>query len=378
MRNSINEKTTLVVDGNWLMMGRQFMLRDKFSITEPESVRESAVYELAELMMQSICVCLRTLGDIVTNVVFVADGKSWRRDIEKPRCLLDIVYKGNRVKKETTDWARVWRSIQILEERLRGFGVTVSVSQGIEGDDWCWWWSRKLNSEGTNVILWTIDEDVKQLVQKDKETSAWTGWYERKPGLYLSSDMDPGYKDDDDIDFFMTPSIVQSQAASILSKSIKTTYVNPATIINKKIYIGDGGDNILPAFTYVKGDKTYKATEKDMTQVVDFLGEAYKYPDWENTIGRLYESIINVKGKRLRGASVTTKEDFVEHVLYNRKMVWLDESQIPSEIQASMARVPYIELSPEKMHDMRYDWKKIMRENNEDLSALFDDEDLPF
>ena len=74
MKTNNYEKTTLVVDGNWLLMGRQVMLNDQFAISNPQYISDTASNNLADLMCQSISVCLRAMSGVITNVVFVSDG----------------------------------------------------------------------------------------------------------------------------------------------------------------------------------------------------------------------------------------------------------------------------------------------------------------
>ena len=170
-----NNKLTLVVDGNWLLMSRYFMKRDTFRMDLPDSVKENSSHQLADLMAQSISVILRQFRGSITNIIFVSDNRSWRKDYPMPLCIESTdTYKGTRKNDETYDWKYIFKSISILSNNLKSIGVTTSNVYGVEGDDWCWWWSRKLNSEGTNVILWTSDEDVKQLIQEDEDTGAFT------------------------------------------------------------------------------------------------------------------------------------------------------------------------------------------------------------
>lgn len=381
MKTNNYEKTTLVVDGNWLLMGRQFMLNDQFSISNPQSMRDTASNNLADLMCQSISVCLRAMSGIITNVVFVSDGGSWRKNIEKPNIISEAVYKGTRSFESTTDWNAVWKSMNILTKRLKSYGMTVSNTAGAEGDDWCWWWSRKLNALGENVILWTIDEDIKQLITVNPETGCWTGVYEKRPGLVLPASLDPGEDNNiDDIDFFMNNyQSTKSEAADTLSKIFQTKYLNPSAIINKKIFVGDGGDNILPTFTYCKGDKTYKATVKDMEGLIDMNKDEYSEDGWIKSLPNIYHNIIESKKSRLSGAKMVSENDFIEHAIYNRTMVWLDDSQIPDEVKSKMSEVEYKHLTPDQMHDIRFNWKVLAEKSSKDeIESLFNDDDLPF
>lgn len=372
----MQNKLTLVVDGNWLLMSRYFMKRDTFRMDLPDSVKENSSYQLADLMAQSISVVLRQFHGSITNIIFVSDNRSWRKDYPMPSCIETTdTYKGTRKNDETYDWKYIYKSISILSNNLKSIGVTTSNVYGVEGDDWCWWWSRKLNSEGTNVILWTSDEDVKQLIQEDEDTGAFTAWYERSKGLVLNSSMKPKKFDDEDDELgsFMTPIMPINNIIKSLSKTTFVSYVNPINIINKKIYIGDQGDNILPIFTYSKKSKTYKATQKDWSKLINFDVPGYIERDWCNNLPNLYNEIYKIKTKGDE-QNITTCDDFVEHAVYNKKMVWLDGSQIPREVQSQMTSVEYKEISPSLLHDITYNWKVMSGVESKELEDLFEGE----
>ena len=371
-----NNKLTLVVDGNWLLMSRYFMKRDTFRMDLPDSVKENSSHQLADLMAQSISVILRQFRDSITNIIFVSDNRSWRKDYPMPLCIESTdTYKGTRKNDETYDWKYIFKSISILSNNLKSIGVTTSNVYGVEGDDWCWWWSRKLNSEGTNVILWTSDEDVKQLIQEDEDTGAFTAWYEKSKGLVLNSSMKPKKFDDEDDELgsFMTPIMPVNNIIKSLSKTTSISYVNPINIINKKIYIGDQGDNILPIFTYSKKSKIYKATQKDWSKLINFDNPGYIEKDWCNKLPKLYNEIYKIKTKGDE-QNITTCDDFVEHAVYNKKMVWLDESQIPREVQSQMTSVEYKEISPNLLHDITYNWRVMSGAESKELEDLFEGE----
>lgn len=371
-----NNKLTLVVDGNWLLMSRYFMKRDTFRMDLPDSVKENSSYQLADLMAQSISVILRQFRGSITNIIFVSDNRSWRKDYPMPSCIETTdTYKGTRKNDETYDWKYIYKSISILSNNLKSIGVTTSNVYGVEGDDWCWWWSRKLNSEGTNVILWTSDEDIKQLIQEDEDTGAFTAWYEKSKGLVFNSSMKPKKFDDEDDELgsFMAPIMPVNNIIKSLSKTASISYVNPVNIINKKIYIGDQGDNILPIFTYSKKSKTYKATQKDWSKLINFDTPGYIERDWYNNLPNLYNEIYKIKTKGDEN-NITTCDDFIEHAVYNKKMVWLDESQIPREVQSQMTSVEYKEISSDLLHDITYNWRVMSGAESKELEALFEGE----
>lgn len=372
----MSNKLTLVIDGNWLLMSRYFMSRESFRKGQPEGVLLQASEGLADTMAQSISVLMRQFQDAITNVILVSDNHSWRKELSRPSSISSEAYKGTRSQDDEYDWTYVFKSVSILAERMKKLGITTCNAYGVEGDDWCWWWSRRLNAEGTNVLLWTSDEDVKQLVQQDEETGAFTAWYEKSKGLVLNSCMKESDQEDpeSELDAFMMPIKATNEVVDKLSRIVKVTYINPSNIINKKILIGDASDNILPVFTYIKGTKVYKATQRDWEKIIDFDTPAYGQRGWTTGLKNMYTEVFNVK-KKLLGNEFTSCDDFKEHILYNRKLVWLDESQIPENVKGQMIVAEYKETPAETIHDIKFNWRTIANKEQENsIVELFEGE----
>lgn len=83
----------LIIDGNWLLMSRLSILRMRIKD------EDTLVKEVKLMMIKSINKLLRDIPQI-DNVIFVADGGSWRNKISIPEFLKKdhITYKGNREK----------------------------------------------------------------------------------------------------------------------------------------------------------------------------------------------------------------------------------------------------------------------------------------
>ena len=75
--SNIKSNLTLVVDGNWLLMSRISILRMRIKD------EETLVKEMKLMMIKSINKLIREIHQI-DNVIFVADGGSWRSKIEVP------------------------------------------------------------------------------------------------------------------------------------------------------------------------------------------------------------------------------------------------------------------------------------------------------
>lgn len=148
----MSNKLTLIVDGNWLCQSRAAVMMKNFETDLPTISKEQSKNELKELLARSICVILNRLP-IIDNVIVVADGGSWRKQLPVPQQLQDITYKGNRSQDAKIDWQYIYGALSDVLKNLKSVGFTVSQYNQIEGDDWAWYWSRRLNSEGTNCLI---------------------------------------------------------------------------------------------------------------------------------------------------------------------------------------------------------------------------------
>ena len=93
-------KLTLIVDGNWLLMSRLAVISGRYPDTNELN------RELKLLMIRSINLVLRTFP-VIDNIIFVADGGSWRNtEVAVPLFLQNagIEYKGNREHSDDIDW----------------------------------------------------------------------------------------------------------------------------------------------------------------------------------------------------------------------------------------------------------------------------------
>ena len=366
-------KCTLIVDGNWLLMSRFSVITNKFNKDLPDRAKEVAREELQEQMARSINVILNRFKGAIDNVVIVADGGSWRKELIVPKVLGEIKYKGNRSKTDDLDWSYIYKALTSLLERAQEAGITVSQAPKVEGDDWIWYWSRYLNENGCNALIWSVDKDLQQLVQVvDKDGNRnWTGWYNDKSGLILHEDMQ---SPQDSIDFFMAPTII-SGSLEVIKENLNAdpTYIDPSSIVLEKIGLGDNSDNIKAITSYSKGGRTYKLTKKiwevslnkfnirsanDIIPCIeDLADEIYKYPKFEYNTTQIRNMI-----------------------LYNLQLVWLNESVIPESVIHSMVSSEY------KQVDMNYILQnyKLLIDRENTIEELFDSQadidsaDAPF
>lgn len=313
-------KCTLVVDGNWLLMSRLWVVKDYFKIDQTEEDNHRASLELKELMAKSISVTLQKFYGYVDNIVIITEGGSWRKELIRPKTLNTFQYKGNRALAEEINWNLIWETFASFLDTCRGLGITVSQIEGMEGDDLAYYWSRRLNTQGINCIIWSSDQDLLQLVQyKD---CVFTAWYNNEKGLGLSdtareTPVDP-------MEFFLQPMPCVNPLLKTLTKVFKTFYINPGLIVMKKIVCGDSGDNIQSIIRQVKKGKTYRVSEKNWEDVREELHITTLSDFWKNR-DRICEKLCDLKG-------YANVDEVKEEFDYNKKLVWLNSEVIPEDL----------------------------------------------
>lgn len=350
-----NKKSlSLIVDGNWLLMSRLSILRMRIKD------EETLVKEVKLMMIKSINKLIREIPAI-DNVIFVADGGSWRNKIEVPNFLKKdhVTYKGNREKDKDLDWDKIFAGYDEFIDVLKETGVYVCREQYVEGDDWVANWSKKLNSKNINCLIWSADRDLTQLVKIDPKTKVFTACWNKNYMTIESID----HTSDDETDFFFTsPDVTANQTLleNICMKAKKINEIHPMDVVIDKIIRGDLGDNVIPV-VYKKGkstDKLFRVASKELDLNLDIT----RIDD----VNAYFEELLNKKS--WQNKATANIDEIVEHFFYNERLVWLDPSQYPDEIIQKMSR--YQLKASNK--DLSLAEQKIQAEKNEVFSVLED------
>lgn len=362
-------KCTLIVDGNWLLCSRFSVMSNGFNINNPDISKEMAQNELHELMAKSISIVLNRFS-IIDNVVLVTDGGSWRKQLPVPKQLQDITYKGNRGQTAELDWKYIYGALTNLSNQCKELGMTVANHSAIEGDDWVWYWSRRLNADGISTIIWSSDQDLKQLIQVDSKTGAFTTWYNDRNGIWLDESFEE--KPMDDLEFFMQPLRVKSPVLENLKQfSSSTNFFDPDAIVMEKIICGDAGDNIRSVAKVVSGSKTYKVSPR-MWNDIKNLNSIKTLDEFFSHKQDIINGIIAIKK-----FNNNNTDDISEMFDYNIKLVWLNEAVIPETIIMYMNQLEY------EVADINYIKSnyKVMCKTENEIESIFEsvaDEFTPF
>lgn len=350
---------TLIVDSNWLLMSRASILFKKFSKDEPQHARQQAKNELQDLLARSINVVLNRFP-VIDNIVLVKDGGSWRKNLTPPKTLTDVAYKGNRVMDNEIDWNSIYEALNNLIDKASNLGITVTQYSDIEGDDWIWYWTNRLNSEGENCLIWSSDNDLKQLININKDTNAYTAWYNDKQGLFLHDSINDNY---DPIDFFMRCDYVSPSLEALKTKAGVVNFINPETIVIDKIICGDASDNIKPIIQYKKNNRNQRITENDWSKISNRLN-INSLNDLLGNKPYIIETIKRYKKWEDQDISIDHLSDMID---YNTKLVCLNEDNIPRTLIQVMNQSEY------KKFDIGYlrSNYKVLLNDNDDILELF-------
>lgn len=302
-------RLVLIIDGNWLLMSRLSVIYDKVR-------KDDLKVELQKMMTNSIKKVIKLFP--IDNLIFVADGGSWRTALPKPKVVEDIVYKGNRTVDEKIDMNLVFSIYEDYLEKLSSNGINVFREKNVEGDDWIYYWSNYLNSNGSNVIIWSRDQDLYQLINS---SSAFTVCYNSKQGIVSDA-----FGDDDYFTTMFSPNYQNLLLLEdCINKAKKHTVINPNDIVVDKIFRGDSGDNIMPIISKCKNNRIYKVRKKNIPENINV------YDD--NNVKDIIKNIVDDKFPEYK----EKLEDIYEHFKYNRNMVVLNKMFIPDEIINIMA-----------------------------------------
>lgn len=313
---------TLIVDGNWLLMGSMYVHSSHFKVSNSDKAKENGVAKLCQHMYDQTMMTYNILG--CDNVVVVSDGGSWRKTLEKPT-FHEEDYKGNRSKETELDWTYIYKAMDQYKAMMSDNGFLTCFEYQVEGDDWVWYWTNYLHKQGINCIIWTSDQDLQQLIRSG---DAVVAWYNNKK-LVLDDSLNPSQ---DILTALMSPIYVVP-----CIDRIRTTkeYIKPAEIVIGKILNGDSGDNIMSIIRYKKGDRTYKLSSSDIKAMRSSI-ELNSFESCVENKERIADYITEHKKFKDYGFS---KDDIMAMIEYNTKLVWLDKSSYPDDIIKKLA--PY-------------------------------------
>ena len=282
---------------------------------------------------------IRTINP--SRVILTLDSKSWRKNISIDE---NEGYKGNRTKSETINWENFYKIMDDFSEIGKANGFIISKERDAEADDLMALWRDKLLYEDNqHVILVSGDEDVRQLVDKEKKGdktsfsvvfNPFTQGRNSTKKLFVPEGFSDWLNDDDDLGNIFNRSIDvdKEDFSRILNDQVKLEEINGDEIALRKMFCGDDGDNVPAIYSWItktaKGeDKTVRITQSKFSKIMDFVGA--KNPS------DLFEKADPIMDQLTEIAGHKPPFKIKDRLTRQAKLVVLDAKFFPSKIVSS-------------------------------------------
>lgn len=376
-------RTTLIIDTNYFLISRAFIVKELIHIDQPEETKIQGCNELFSMILSQVGGFIEKNKPLITDISLVCDRGSWRKQLEIPESLKqqEVTYKGQRKKKHlgtgfNPDWDLVWSEYDKFIKKLKDeYKLSIFYDWFIEGDDWARYLveyntnlNLKKNNEKENnyVILWTTDNDWKQLLRFGN-----TFWYNGKTlciphNFKLSNNSNKninGFNKNNQLNIFgnFDISYLNNNSGNsnfsqnnkidniekfieVFDKQNKLEYIQAEDIIIEKILLGDTSDNIFPVWNSISKDtgKRINLTNKLLEDFNIKLNFKNHIDIVDNDEEDKNEKITETLFKKIKLISKFNKDSNLTHpelksrFEYNKSLVFLDKSVMPTEIRTRM------------------------------------------
>jgi 5'-3' exonuclease len=336
----------IAIDGNYIFH-KTFGIFGGYGNVDPSKILNGPEEQASFIRKIStdMCSSIRKLP-YGGKIVFTIDSRSWRKDIE----IKDGGYKSNRKKDENVDWSIFYDLMNSYGAHLEKMGFILSKVDGAEGDDLLWKWSEHFNSIGENCIVVTGDGDLNQLANIN-DIGNWTiVWNPNSKKNVLT--IPPGWldkviptKNTKEMSIFdMGSSIIpHNDKLETLSKEADVIEVNVRDFIIEKILTGDKGDAV-PSVWIGKNSsgKETRITPLKAKKIMDgFYNSQWGDLDFNDLLEN--DEFLEWTGgfciRSVNGMDTTeNRKEAGENLIRNFKLMWLNESVIPSDVLMGMEK----------------------------------------
>lgn len=242
---------------NILIDGNHFTRSTFEAMPDTERINQN---NILDIWIKNLYHKLQPFKGNLKRVIFAVDDRTWRSD-----CFDEISYKGSRKEKndqKTDEEKEIINNFfdkynQLKEILEKDYGFEIIQITGAEADDVIFYWSRKLNQAGENVIIVSGDSDLRQLLTFNEK--AWTIIEESNINHRILCA--PGWRQnivDNKGDIFdLKNSQFDSSLETYLKKFENIVDIDPMESVLIKIVSGDSSDDI-PSIYYKKTKKGFQ------------------------------------------------------------------------------------------------------------------------
>lgn len=335
------KRFTLIIDGHnffFRSLWNSFRNNKKKVLT---TQGEIDTYE--QSLMIDFCQVIKQFSNLVTDVVFVVDSHSWRKDL-----LLNQEYKGNRKKtQETVDRTGFNTATGNFINTIEELGVKVGRAERCEGDDLIYAWSENLFEQGISSLILSTDRDLTQLVKCVGGVHiiqyAPIGnklFMSKESSDFINDISNRTITEENLFEEVITISIENDPFKKFVDTT-ETVIVDPEVIRFSKIIGGDGSDNIYPVYYKPASDghrakglgaktveKIYEAFKNKVQ--CDFNYMVFLDEETLKVITNVIYDVANIKDDEF------TKRMMIENLKTNTKLVALVNECIPADVIDNM------------------------------------------
>jgi 5'-3' exonuclease len=358
----LNNKATLVIDGQWYLRSRFSVIRkDNPTCTFTGDIQADRNLLMSKLTMD-LCAEIRNCAELIDDIVIVADYSSWRKKVTTIVAPWDAAsvdptetYKSHRVYDESINWLETYKLLndwgQLLESK---FNIAYLKAYGAEGDDIIAIITKQLNAVGRNAIILATDGDMTQC-SSSNENGTYTALYRKcagtKKNYYKGFNMlitdDP--LRDAIVNFEAPQSMFDfNPSASAIPTFMKQFFkeINAHQIpafLFYKVLMGDGGDNVSEIMTRKGGKNNFHLKLNHIGDALNANCLAFDTLKIEHLYDKnVIEGVIEHLHKnfmKMLTYPAEYKEYYINKFVENRKLMFLDEREIPTNVTTAIKQV---------------------------------------
>lgn len=338
------KRFTLIIDGHnffYRSLWSTFKLGEKSKALSTKKDRDT--YE--KKLMLDFCSVSKSFDSFITDMVFIEDSHSWRKDL-----LLQQEYKGNRKKVNDNIDRTGFREItENFTMTLKNLGVKVSRAERSEGDDLIYAWTKYLFDDGISSLILSTDRDLNQLVRcvGDVHVIQFNPVQNR---LFVTSGSKSKFDEyGENREFgqenlfsdFFTVSIENNPFEKFIQTVNHIDVVDPEKVRFQKVVGGDTSDNIFPVY-YKPATETSRSRglgEKTVEKIYDEfksrLGCEFDYhvffqDDSVMLLSNVIYDVAKIKDDEF------TRQMLCENIKTNARLVSLTDESIPGDVIENM------------------------------------------
>lgn len=325
-------------------IGNEYYVNDIFN--EGKFIlKESVKIQFRNFCLTYLYSIIAPVGKSIDSVHFVFDSKSWRKDFikevfekdafETDAAPNEFTYKGNRKGDDKIYLFFEYFQDSIIPALIKSAHINYYRVPDTEGDDIIAYLCEVIKND---IIVYTVDGDIKQLTYSSGKNVVviYPKQMSKHKKICIPQKWNPEKADDEIDNFFSlseahiaTPGV--TKAVEIYKEKEYVEFViDPVLEIFTKIFRGDKKDNI---------PKMDKLTPVKASKLIDAIKAEYGSYSI-NLLDKKDDAFINFI---IRNISILTKisdidklKDVRKHFLFNTKIIRLNSSMFPKEVQDSL------------------------------------------